>query len=39
MTADKDVQIYSLGEIEAGKKADESGESDESEETGSGRSP
>jgi hypothetical protein len=38
VTADKDVQIYSLGEPEANKVKDDK-ESDETEETGSGRSP
>jgi hypothetical protein len=37
VTADKDVQIYSLGETDATKTKD--GESDETQETGSGRSP
>jgi hypothetical protein len=40
VTADKDVQIYSLGETDADKTKDaESEDSDETEETGSGRSP
>ena len=37
VTADKDVQIYSLGESDVSKMKD--GLSDETEETGSGRSP
>ncbi|MFI5349930.1 MAG: hypothetical protein ACHQ2Z_10320 [Elusimicrobiota bacterium] len=37
ITADKDVQIYSLGEPDANKAKD--AQPDESEETGSGRSP
>jgi hypothetical protein len=40
VTADKDVQIYSLGESSVKKAKDgESEQSDETEETGSGRSP
>jgi hypothetical protein len=37
ITADKDVQIYNLGEPDASKTKD--GEPDETQETGSGRSP
>ena len=40
ITADRDVQIYSLGESDANKaKEASSDENDETEETGSGRSP
>jgi hypothetical protein len=39
VTADKDVQIYSLGESEADKAKESGSDDDETQETGSGRSP